>query len=261
MRNPRVQSDATTSDAFGWPRRAVIRSGKFLLRSIGAFQSRHSLVGTGPILDNADFPWVETLEDHWRAVRDELDAVLVHPEDIPAFHQLSPDQQRISKGDNWKTFAFYIYGNRVAENCALCPTTAALLDGLPGLQNAWFSILAPHYHIPPHRGPTRAVIRCHLGLQVPEDSDNCWLRVDDRICHWQTGRCLVFDDTYEHEVRNDTGEVRVVLFLDFDRPMDLPGRLVNRLLIAAIRSSAYVKDPLQNLAAWNAGARGASRDS
>ncbi len=91
---------------------------------------------------------------------------------------------------------------------------------------------------------------------MPTDAERCWLRVDDQICHWQEGACLVFDDTYEHEVKNDTDEVRVVLFLDLDRPMDLPGRLLNRLVIAAIRTSAYVKDPLKNLAAWNARVRG-----
>jgi ornithine lipid ester-linked acyl 2-hydroxylase len=247
-----TQPGTATSTRFPRLRHAVIQSGKHLLRKVGEFQARHSLVATTPVLDNAEFPWVTALEAAWRGVRADLDGVMTRLQDVPAFHQLSPDQQRISKGDNWKTFAFYVFGHRVDDNCARCPTTAALLDGLPGLQNAWFSILAPRYHIPPHKGPTRAVIRCHLGLMVPDDAAQCWLRVDDRICHWQEGRCLVFDDTYEHEVKNDTDQVRVVLFLDFDRPMDRTGRLFNRLLIAAIRGSAYVRDPLKNLAAWNA---------
>lgn len=246
-------SGSAAARARGFPRlrRLVIQTGKRALRRVGEFQARHSLVGTTPVLDNAEFPWVAELEQSTAQIRAELDRVLTRLDDIPAFHQLSPDQHRISKGDNWKTYAFYAFGKRVDENCNACPFTANLLDGLPSLQNAWFSILAPRYHIPPHRGPTRAVIRCHLGLRVPTERENCWLRVDDQICHWQEGRCLVFDDTYEHEVKNDTDEVRVVLFLDFDRPMDLPGRLFNRLLIGAIRGSAYVKDPLKNLAAWN----------
>jgi beta-hydroxylase len=95
------------------------------------------------------------------------------------------------------------------------------------------------------------VIRLHLGLIVPSDARSCWIRVDDRICTWEEGRALVFDDTYEHEVRNDTPERRVVLFVDFDRPMDLPGTLVNRLLVFLIRASNYVRVPLKNLAEWN----------
>jgi ornithine lipid ester-linked acyl 2-hydroxylase len=253
---PSAPSDAPgKARGVPWLRRLIMKGGKRLLRRVGEFQARHSLVGTSPVLDNAEFPWVAELEAATPRVRAELDAVLQRPEDIPTFHQLSPDQRRISKGDNWKTYAFYVFGNRVDDNCRSCPDTAEVLARLPDLQNAWFSILAPRYHIPPHRGPTRAIIRCHLGLQVPADREQCWLRVDDQICHWEEGRCLVFDDTYEHEVRNDTDEVRVVLFLDFDRPMDRIGKAFNRLLVAVIRGSAYVRDPLKNLAAWNAKVR------
>jgi beta-hydroxylase len=65
----------------------------------------------------------------------------------------------------------------------------------------------------------------------------------------------MFDDTYEHEVRNDTDEVRVVLFVDVDRPSDRIGSWFNKTLIMLIRSSAYVQDPLKNVAAWNKGIR------
>jgi beta-hydroxylase len=232
-------------------RRIVHRAGKRFLRAIGDFQARHSLVSTAPVLPGDQFPWVAKLESAWREIRVELDRLLERPEDIPAFHQISPDQARISRGDNWKTFALYVLTERIEENCALCPVTARALSELPGLQNAWFSILAPRYHIPPHRGPTRALIRAHLGLRVPQAAEQCWIRVDQERCHWTEGKCLVFDDTYEHEVLNDTDEQRVVLFLDFDRPMDRVGTLLNRAVLKLIRSSHYFKDPMRNLALWN----------
>ena len=94
----------------------------------------------------------------------------------------------------------------------------------------------------------RAVVRLHLGLIVPEDRASCWIRVDDQICTWEEGKVIVFDDTYEHEVRNDTPDRRVVLFVDFDRPMDRIGSLVNRLLVYMIKVSNYVQVPLKNLA-------------
>lgn len=232
-------------------RRWVVKSGKHFLRWIGRFQARHSLVSTTPVIPNAEFAWVPKLEGAWREIRAELDALLEHPEDIPAFHQISPDQKRISKGDNWKTFAFYVYGKRVDDNCAQCPKTAAVLDGIPGLQSAMFSILAPRYHIAAHKGPTRAVVRAHLGLKVPRDWQNVWIRVDDQILNWKEGEVVLFDDTYEHEVRNDTDELRAVLFIDIDRPMDRMGRLFNLLIVRAIQASTFVKQPLKNLAAWN----------
>jgi aspartyl/asparaginyl beta-hydroxylase (cupin superfamily) len=232
-------------------RRLLIRGGKRFLRGVGRFQARHSLVPTTPSIDNTSFDWVPQLENAWHEIRQELDQLLEHPEDIPAFHQLSPDQQRISKGDNWKTFGFYVYGKRVDDNCAVCPRTAALLDTLPGMRSAMFSILKPQYRIAAHKGPTRAVIRAHLGLKVPADWRNVWIRVDDQILHWQEGKVMLFDDTYEHEVHNDTDELRAVLFLDIDRPMDGIGTAFNHVLLRLIQISPYVRQPLKNIARWN----------
>ena len=164
------------------------------------FQGRHSLVATTPFLPSSDFPWAASLEAATPAIQRELHNVLAHPERIPAFHQMSPDQRRISRGDHWKTYGFYVFGNAIDENCAECPETANAIGDIPGLQNAWFSILAPGYHVPPHRGPTRAVVRCHLGLEVPKPPEACWLRVADQRRHWVEGECLFFDDTFEHEV-------------------------------------------------------------
>jgi aspartyl/asparaginyl beta-hydroxylase (cupin superfamily) len=237
-------------------RHLVHRTGKRLLRWLGEVQGRHSAIATTPVIPNDAFDWVPLLEGSWQTIRAELDRVLEHPEDIPAFHQISPDQSRISKGDNWKTYGLFVMGQPVEDDCAQCPQTAALLTALPGLQNAWFSILAPHYHIPPHRGPTRALVRCHLALRVPQDRERCWLRVDDQVCLWREGEVLLFDDTYEHEVHNDTDERRVVLFIDVDRPMDRFGTWLNRSLLRLMQGSHYIKEPLRNLAAWKAAREG-----
>ena len=233
--------------------RLAIRFGKLVMRTLDAFLARHSRIATTPFIDRSAFAWVHTLEAEADAIRAELKGVMRRPEDIPTFHAMSPDQARISKGDNWKTFVMRAFGHRIDDNCAACPNTAALLDGLPGLQNAWFSILAPGYHIPPHRGPTKALVRCHLGLLIPAKAESCWIRVGDQVRHWEDGRCLLFDDTFEHEVRNDTDESRVVLFLDVERPLDRAGTSCLRLVLALFRATAYVKRPLANIKRWNQG--------
>ena len=181
-------------------RRYVKAYGKRLVWALDSFIARQSQVGNSPVFESAMFPWTRLLEMHWQAIRAELDAVLVNPEYIPAFHEVSPDQARISKGHNWKTYVLYGFGTRMENNARRCPDTMRVLAQIPGLQNAWFSILSPGYHIPPHRGVTKAVLRCHLALIVPQHSERCRIRVGDRICHWQSGKCLVFDDTYVHEV-------------------------------------------------------------
>ena len=235
--------------------RLAIRLGKVVMRTLDAYLARHSKIATTPFIEPGAFPWVAALEAEADAIRAELNGVMRRPEDIPTFHAMSPDQARISKGDNWKTFVMRAFGHRIDDNCAACPNTAALLDGLPGLQNAWFSILAPGYHIPPHRGPTKALVRCHLGLRIPAKAADCWIRVGDQVRHWEDGRCLLFDDTFEHEVRNDTAESRVVLFLDVERPLDRAGESCRSLVLALFRATAYVKRPLDNIKRWNQGLR------
>ena len=100
------------------------------------------------------------------------------------------------------------------------------------------------------RGVTKGVLRVHLGLIVPEQRERCIMRVDDQVLTWAEGKCLVFDDTYEHEVRNDTDEERVVLLFDFDRPMRPLGRAVHKALVWGVKRSAYYKDAKRNMDAW-----------
>lgn len=243
-----IQENQPKSRVFWW--RLPKKIAKHFLRWNGRFQARHSLIPTTPKINNEVFDWVTRLEDAWPEIRAELDHLLEHPEDIPSFHQISPDQKRISKGDNWKTFGMYVYGQRIDQNCEICPRTAEAISAIPGMYTAMFSILKPHYHIVPHKGPTRAVVRAHLGLKVPKEREKVWIRVDDQILHWEEGKVLLFDDSYEHEVLNDTDELRAVLFLDIVRPMDKIGTFFNRILFALIKASPYVKKPLKNLAAW-----------
>jgi beta-hydroxylase len=228
-------------------RKTVKRSGRFLLDTLAEFIGRQSLIGDQPVFDRSVFPWIEQLESNWQKIRAESDEVLNSRDNVPSFHEVSPYQKRISRGDNWKTFILNVFGDRFEPNCRRCPQTARLLEQVPRLRNAGFSILAPHYHIPPHRGPTNGIIRIHLALKIPADTKNCWIRVDDRVLNWKEGECIVFDDHYEHEVQNNTDEERVVLFFDVDRPMRLPGWLLTQSLLSGFKRSAYVRDTMKIL--------------
>lgn len=231
--------------------RIIKRLGRKFLLWNNNFQSKHSLIPTTPKINNEVFDWTTMLERNWQDIRNELIVLLKNPQKIPSFHQISPDQKRISKGDSWKAFGLYIYGNKIEDNCALCPVTASVIGNIPAMRTAMFSILQPHYHIVPHKGPTRAVIRVHLGLIVPEGKEKLWIRVDDQYLHWEEGKVICFDDAYEHEVRNDTAQLRAVLFLDIERPMDRLGTLVNKVLFSLIKASPYIKKPLENISNWN----------
>jgi beta-hydroxylase len=196
------------------------------------------------------FDWIPDLEASWRLMRAELDQVLVYRDALPNFQDISVDQASITDDDGWKTYFFSGYGFRSAANCARCPETAALLDRIPGLTTAFFSILAPGKHIGEHRGPWRGVLRYHLALRVPEPAEQAGISVGGQVAHWREGRSLLFDDGYEHYAWNDTDDVRVVLFADVIRPLKAPADRLNRALIHAIGRSPYIRDARNRHEAW-----------
>lgn len=230
--------------------RPSVALGLWLIKRIERVLVRYSLVGDQPFFESNQFPWVAILESNWQTIRAELETVLEKPEQVPNFQDISPDQKNITTDDRWKSFFLYGYGYRMDGNCARCPATTRIVESIPGMFTAFFSILAPGKHIPLHRGPYKGVLRCHLALIVPRDRKHCWIEVGGQTAYWEPGRCLVFDDTYKHQVGNDTEELRVVLFLDVVRPLRFPGSLLNRIVLRLIRWSPFIQDARRNQQAW-----------
>ena len=231
-------------------RKRVKRLGRMLADRLAAFQGRQSLVGDAPVLESKDFPFLASFTDEWQAIRAEVTEILKHREVIPVFQDVSPDQKRISKGNNWRTFILFGFGEKLEKNCKQAPVTTRLLEAVPDLQTAWFSILGPGYHIPAHRGVTKGILRAHLGLIIPKDAGKCRMRVGDTMNVWRPGEIFVFDDTYDHEVWNDTADERVILLFDFTRPMRFWGRVLNDVFVKLLKLTAYYQEPKKNMASF-----------
>ena len=249
---PSAPSPTPTPTTSAAPKRPLIlRIGKKLRRHVDRLVASSSLVPNDPVLDVRAFAWTQGFRDHWRAIRAEAEAVALAQGAAPSLASISPDHRKIAAVDQWRSYFLWGYGYPIDENLARCPTTAALVAGVPGLNSAFFSILAPGTHIPAHRGVTKGLLTCHLGLVVPRDGD-VRMRVDDRIVRWAEGETLVFDDTWNHEVWNDTEGTRVVLLIQFARPLRQPGKWIADAALGLIRRSAFVQEARANLSKWNA---------
>jgi beta-hydroxylase len=111
-----------------------------------------------------------------------------------------------------------------------------MVEAIPSLETAGFSLLKPKTHIRPHKGKPDGLLRCHLGLLVP---DRCGIRVGEEHRTWEEGHVLIFDDSMKHEAWNQSESDRVVLLLDFsapdkcvnppEKPKPLGSRLVSRV--------------------------------
>jgi len=180
---------------------------------------------TSVFFDDNYLPWVKDLESHWPTIRAEFDHVLATTS-IPSFADVVPGEAKIADA-KWKMYIFRIFSTEIPENCVRCPKTYALIKDIPGMTSAYFSIIDAGKHIPAHCGPFRGVIRYHLGVKIPAPAEKCRIRVADQTRSWEEGKSLIFDDTYDHEVWNDTDDFRAVLFMDIMRPLPAPIRWVN----------------------------------
>lgn len=231
-------------------RKFVKDLGGKVLWKLERYIARRSLIGDSTFFDAAEFPWARELEENWKIIRRELDEVLTYREDLPSFQDISKDQIVITNDEHWKTFFLYGMGYKSEPNCVRCPETAKLVERIPGMTTAFFSILSPHKHIPAHRGVFKGFVRYHLGLKIPDPPSQCRIRIEQDYRQWEEGKSMFFDDTFDHEAWNDSDEVRVVLFVDFLRPLPFPASVVNRTLISMVRHSGFVQDSRKNMATW-----------
>ena len=201
-----------------------------------------------PFFERERFPFLAALEAKTGVIRAELEAALAAGrERFTPYIQYAPGQpvnqwQELNHSLRWSTLHLWRSGEPMGDNLARCPETQRALAALPladidGLcPNAMFSVLAPKSHIPPHHGETNARVIAHLPLIVPE---RCSYRVGFERRQWRVGETLIFDDTIEHEARNDSDELRVVLIFDLWNPLLEPAeRDVVRALAAAKRAFA-----------------------
>ena len=100
------------------------------------------------------------------------------------------------------------------------PTTIQSIKD-PQIHNAFFSILDPGVEIPPHVGYYKGYLRYHLGVVIPENTnEKAYLVCGGEKYIWKTYEGVVFDDLYLHHVKNPTHQKRVVLYLDIKRKSD-----------------------------------------
>lgn len=182
-----------------------------------------------PFWDAAEFPWMRMLEENARGIAAELAAV----QQIDALEavggRLAHDGSLVTHG-SWREFVLMGGFDKAThlKRGMQCPLTTALLVrigavaslAIHGIGEALFSALEPGTVLRPHCGSTNARLTCHLGLSV-KDGEACTLRVGDQTRCWEEGRCLVFDDSFEHEVHHSGAHSRVILLINFWHP-DVP---------------------------------------
>lgn len=165
-----------------------------------------------PFWESADFAWAGRLEAESEIIKSEL----LRLRETSRFGQ-HPQSELVKEGV-WAEYHFFDADRKFEENCARCPETTKIIESIAEGKNCslkYFSALAPGTVIQPHCGPINMRLRCHLGLSIPDD---CGIRVGDQTRKWEEGKCLIFDDSFEHASWNHSDRTRFVLLIDFAHP-------------------------------------------
>ena len=176
-------------------------------------------------------PDLRRIERNFELIESELERVLPRLEGVPRYHDIDAQQDYISGSDelSWKVLMLYVWGSaKDLPNRELCPRTMELVSEVPNVCQAFFSILEPGKCVPAHNGPYFGFLRYHLAMRVPEQRPPS-IRVKDQVYTWRYREGVVFDDTWNHEVINESDGIRVCLVIDFLRPMPWPLQALNRM--------------------------------
>ena len=171
------------------------------------------------------FPWVPVIEAAFPAIREELLALRgqigFQPYRAPSWasDNLASDGvgSKSTDAGNWNVFYLSLHNMDFAENRRRCPQTLAAVQAVAGqYDHCFFSALSPHAHITKHNGPTNKKLRCHLPLVVGGPS--AVMRVGDDRVTLSEGKCLIFDDSFQHEAWNGDDTSRITLIFDVWHP-------------------------------------------
>lgn len=170
--------------------------------------------------------WLKGVEAAAPAIREELQAILAEPALFAPYiedraNRPGSDQAGLLGNHDWSAVFLWKDGEPVPDMVGRCPRTMqalaeAPLCRIPGRSpSILFSRLAAGAKIPPHHGLINTRLICHLPLVVP---DGCHFRVGGETRQWREGQAWAFDDTIEHEARNDSDQDRTILIFDVWKP-------------------------------------------
>jgi len=111
--------------------------------------------------------------------------------------------------------------------------------------HAFLSAITPGTHITPHNGPTGKKLRVHLPLIGTEGAR---MRVGDETRHLEAGKCIIFDDSFNHEAWHDGDQTRINLIIDFWHPelTDAEVKFFSMLLKQKLKGEKFLSEKVDN---------------
>ncbi|WP_118988035.1 aspartyl/asparaginyl beta-hydroxylase domain-containing protein [Photorhabdus sp. CRCIA-P01] len=180
------------------------------------------------LVANEVFPESQILESNFPVIHQEITS-LINKRELTRYKDIDP-VRAAEVSENWKLYYAWFMWEENERAHIDCPTLIQLIRQMPNVINATIAVLEPCVTLAAHEGPYAGILRYHIGIKVPEKKPP-YIRVMNEYHTWQVGKSIVLDDCYEHEVYNESDDIRVILMIDFMRPMIAPLHLINLLCL------------------------------
>ena len=147
----------------------------------------------------------------------------------------------------WNVFYLFLHDIQFKDNCEKVPKTIEILKKIipRNYFHAFFSAMIPNTHITPHNGPTGKKLRVHLPLVGTKGAR---MRVGDETRYLEEGKCIIFDDSFNHEAWHDGEQTRINLILDFWHPSltDAEVKFFSMILKAKLKGEKFLSEKFDN---------------
>lgn len=161
--------------------------------------------------------------------------------------ELSKDQFDLNHDKKWKAIFLYGYSFYNTNEIVHFPRTVDFIrKHEKSITLTMFSTTVPSKHIPAHQGNNHGVLRLQIGLDIP-NPEKCVLRVEDKKVNLKEKEIFIFDDTFEHELKNDSDANRTVLIIDYYKPLPFFYSILNKRKIRQISKSDYIQSVLTKM--------------
>lgn len=175
-------------------------------------ESRPRIFSTGSIFKQG----IE-FEKRFDEIQSEVNQLL-EKRTLTRYQDIDPKRSAEVSND-WRLYYVYFMKKTNEQAKTDCPVILDIAQRIPNVISATLALLEPGVGLARHCGPYAGILRYHLGIRIPKNNPPS-LRVDKEWYTWQEGQSMVFDDVFEHEVINQSDDLRVILMIDFLRPMN-----------------------------------------
>jgi aspartyl/asparaginyl beta-hydroxylase (cupin superfamily) len=205
-----------------------------------------------PFIDKREyFSNYHMIEDNYEIIKEELDGIIGRQNSIPAAGDTFGGRNeyigndRTTEDNKWRIYLVSAGNKPTPAAQQECPKTVEILSKLPEIKSFVFSILEPGVKIPIHVGYYKGILRYMLGMKIPKDRENVFLWVNGIKKHWEEGEGFLWDDTYPHQVYNDTDETRIIVYADIERPLTGILKNINTTMLQLMAGSKTVQDEVK----------------